>query len=236
MAKPYFALNLDVVGKPCLVVGGDGEALEKSERLLEAKADLLVVAKRAIPELVAFLKEHGGRLELREVAPSDIAGKFFVLNCVKTDPPLSAWIYDECLKEHAIISAYDQPKVSNAVMMGLVRAGLLRITIASNGASPGLVGAVKKALERMFGTEEFAKFTESVAAQRECQIEKGRTPKERKYRFNQQLRELDIQGKIIYPTEYLKNLEHGVEKRADGLYWRKDKPKKKRWWEGLLAP
>lgn len=226
MAKPYFALNLDVVGKPCLVIGGDGEALEKSERLLEAQADLLVVAKRAIPELVEYLaKFPNARLELREATPADVAGKFFVLNCVKTDPPLTQWIYEESLKHHAIISAYDQPKASNAVMMGLVRAGKLRITIASNGSSPGLVNAVKKALEAIFATEEFAKFSDSVAEQRQCQIDKGRTPKERKYRFNQQLRELAIEGKITYPSEYVKNLKHGVEKRADGLYWRKDKPK-----------
>jgi precorrin-2 dehydrogenase/sirohydrochlorin ferrochelatase len=234
MAKPYFALNLDVVGKPCLVIGGDGEALEKSERLLEAQAELLVVAKRASPELVAYLaKFPNARLETREVTPQDIEGKFFVLNCVKTEDALSKWVYEKSLEQHAIISAYDQPKVSNAVMMGLVRAGLLRITIASNGASPGLVGAVKKAIENLFGTETFAKFSQSVAEQRECMIEKGRTPKERKYRFNQQLRELDIQGKIVYPTEYLKNLEHGVEKRADGLWWRKDK--KKGWLQRLFG-
>jgi precorrin-2 dehydrogenase/sirohydrochlorin ferrochelatase len=234
MAKPYFALNLDVVGKPCLVIGGDGEALEKSERLLEARADLLVVAKRASPELAAYLaKFPNARLEIREVTPKDIEGKFFVLNCVKTEEPLSKWIYEKSLEQHAIISAYDQPKVSNAVMMGLVRAGKLRITIASNGSSPGLVNAVKKAIESLFATDAFAKFSDSVAEQRECMIEKGRTPKERKYRFNQQLRELDIQGKIVYPTEYLKNLEHGVEKRADGLWWRKDK--KKGWWERIFG-
>lgn len=234
MPKPYFALNLDVVGKPCLVIGGDGEALEKSERLLEAQADLLVVAKRASPELVEYLaKFPNAKLELREAVPADIAGRFFVLNCVKTDPELSAWVYEESLKHHAIISAYDQPKLSNAVMMGLVRAGLIRITIASNGASPGLVNAIKKALERLFGTEAFATFTKSVAEQRECQIEKGRTPKERKYRFNQQLREFDVKGEIVYPTEYLKNLQHGVEQREDGLWWRKDRPKP--WWKRLFG-
>lgn len=234
MAKPYFALNLDVVGKPCLVIGGDGEALEKSERLLEAQADLLVVAKRAMPELVAYLaKFPNAKLEIREVTPADIDGKFFVLNCVKTEPELSAWVYEKSLQQHAIISAYDQPKVSNAVMMGLVRAGLIRITIASNGASPGLVNAIKKALERLFGTEEFAAFSRSVAEQRQCQIDKGRTPKERKYRFNTQLREFDVKGEIVYPTEYRKNLEAGVEKREDGLYWRKDAPKP--WWKKLLG-
>ncbi|HTB21895.1 MAG TPA: NAD(P)-dependent oxidoreductase [bacterium] len=220
MPKPYFALNLDVVGKPCLVIGGDEEALEKSERLVEAEADLTVVAKRAIPALVDFLKQHGARLHLRAVAPQDIAGNFFVLNCVKTEPELSAWIHAECLKQHAIISAYDQPDVSNAVMMGLVRAGKIRIAIGSNGSSPGLVSAIRKAFERIFDGE-FARYSESVAEQRQCHIDRGATPKQRKYRFKEQLKKFDIQGRIVYPEAYRKNLEQGVEQRADGLWYRK---------------
>jgi precorrin-2 dehydrogenase/sirohydrochlorin ferrochelatase len=232
MPKPYFALNLDLVGQPCLVIGGDAEALEKSERLVEAQADLTVVAKRAMPELVAFLQKHGAKLELREAAPADIAGKFFVLNCVKTDPPLSQWIYDECLKHHAIISAYDQPKVSNAVMMSLVRAGRVRITIASNGSSPGLVSAIRKAFEKIFD-DDFARYTESVVEQRDCHIAKGATPEYRKTRFRGQLKDFSIDAKIRYPEAYLKNLRHGVERREDGLYWRKDKPKG--WWGRIFG-
>ncbi len=220
MAKPYFALNLDVQGKPCLVIGGDEEALEKSERLIEAQADLTVVAKRVVPAFVEFLAKHSVKLEIREATPADIAGKFFVLNCVKTDIPLSQWIYDECLKQHAIISAYDQPKVSNAVMMSLVRAGKLRITIASNGSSPGLVSVVRKAFEKIFD-EKFTRYSESVVEQRECHIEKGATPEYRKYRFRNQLKDFSIDGKIIYPGAYEKNLAQGVEQREDGLYWRK---------------
>ena len=220
MAKPYFALNLDVVEKACLVVGGDEEALEKTERLVEAQADLTVVAKRVIPALADFLEKHKVKLLRREVSPHDIVGKFFVLNCVKTDAALSAWIHDECVKHHAIISAYDQPKVSNAVMMALVRAGRIRIAIASNGSSPGLVGAIRKAFDRIFD-ETFSRYSESVAEQRQCHIDLGATPAERKRRFKGQLKDFDIQGKIVYPAAYQKNLEHGVEKRADGLWWRK---------------
>src|SRR5882672_5771537 len=100
MPKPYFALNLDVVGKPCLVIGGDGEALEKSERLLEAQADLTVIAKRAEPALVEFLSKHAGKLIIREVTHADMPGTFFVLKCVNAGPELSAWIYEESLKHH----------------------------------------------------------------------------------------------------------------------------------------
>jgi precorrin-2 dehydrogenase / sirohydrochlorin ferrochelatase len=220
MSKPYFALNLDVVGKPCLVIGGDDEALEKSERLVEAQADLTVVAKRALPALVDFLRKHGAKLHLRAVTPEDLAGKFFVLNCVKTEPALSAWIHEESLRQHAIISAYDQPQVSNAVMMGLVRAGRIRIAIGSNGSSPGLVSAIRKAFERIFDGE-FARYSESVAEQRQCHIDKGATPKQRKFRFKEQLKDFDIQGRIVYPEPYRKNLEQGVEQRSDGLWWRK---------------
>jgi precorrin-2 dehydrogenase/sirohydrochlorin ferrochelatase len=201
MAKPYFTLNLDVVGKPCLIIGGDGEALEKSERLLEAKAELLVVAKKAIPELVDFLGKNGGSLELREVTPADIAGKFFVLNCVKTEAPLSKWIYEECLKNHTIISAYDQPDYSNAVMQALVRAGQLRIAIGTGGSSPGLAGALRKSFEGIFD-EDFVKFSEWVIAMRECMIEKGDTPKIRKEKFKKLLSGFKIEGKISYPPAY----------------------------------
>ena len=198
MAKPYFTLNLDVQGKPCLVIGGDGEALEKSERLLEAQAELMVVAKKATPELVEFLKKGGAKLELREVVPADIAGKFFVLNCVKTEAPLSKWIYEECLKQHAIISAYDQPEVSNAVMQALVRAGQFRIAIGSGGASPGLASAMRKSLEKIFDAD-FVEFSERIIAKREAMIASGATPKERKVYFNELLKDFKIDAKITYP-------------------------------------
>lgn len=232
MPKPYFALNLDVVGKPCLVIGGDEEALEKSERLVEAQADLTVVAKRAIPALSDFLAKQGAKLQLREVRPEDIAGKFFVLNCVKTEAALSAWIYEECLKQHAVISAYDQPLVSNAVMMSLVRAGRIRITIASNASSPGLVSAIRKTFERLFDAD-FARYSESVVEQRECHIAKGASPKMRKERFRNQLKDFRIEGRIIYPEAYQKNLRYGVEQRSDGLFWRKDSPRP--WWRRVFG-
>jgi precorrin-2 dehydrogenase/sirohydrochlorin ferrochelatase len=201
MAKPYFTLNLDVEGKPCLIIGGDEEALEKSERLVEARAALTVVAKKAIPALADFCAKHEAKLELRAWRESDIPGKFFVLNCVKTEPALSEAIYHLCLEHHAIISAYDQPEVSNAVMQALVRAGQMRIAIASGGASPGLASAIRKSLEKVLD-DDFVKFSEWVIAMRACMVEKGDAPKVRKEKFNKLLAEFKIEAKISYPKVY----------------------------------
>ena len=43
-ANPGFPLSLDVKGYPVLVLGGDEEAAEKTQRLLESGAKVTVVA------------------------------------------------------------------------------------------------------------------------------------------------------------------------------------------------
>jgi precorrin-2 dehydrogenase/sirohydrochlorin ferrochelatase len=213
MAKPYFTLNLDVENKPCLIVGGDDEALEKSERLVEARAKLTVVAKKAIPALVEFCTQHGAKLELREWRESDIPGTFFCLNCVKTEAPLSQRIYDKCIEEHCLISAYDQPEVSNAVMQALVRAGKMRIAIGSGGNSPGLASAIRKSLETILD-DDFVKFSEWVIAMRECMIEKGDSPKIRKDKFKTLLKEFKIEGTIHYPKVYARQKTGSSERNG----------------------
>lgn len=220
MAKPYFTLSLDVVGKPCLVVGGDDEALEKTERLVEAQAKLTVVGRKVLPQLEALCAAKGVTLHKREFQDGDLEGMFFILNCVKTDPALSERIYRLGLAQHAIVSAYDQPEVSNAVMQALVRAGPMRIGIGSSGASPGLAAALRKALERILD-EEYARFCEAVTAMRECMISAGVPPKERKERFRKALDGFAIEGKVRYPEFYRKNVEKGVEKAPCGLWMRK---------------
>lgn len=220
MPKPYFTMSLDVVGKPCLVVGGDDEALEKSERLVEAQARLTVIGRKVLPQLEAFCAAKGVTLHKRDFQDADLDGMFFVLNCVKSDPPLSERIYRLGLARHAIVSAYDQPQYSNAVMQALVRAGQMRIGIGSGGASPGVAAALRKALERILD-EDFARFTESAAAMRECMIAAGMSPKERKDRFRKALEGFAIEGKVRYPDFYRKNVEKGVEKAACGLWMRK---------------
>ena len=41
--NPGFQVSIDVKGRPCLVLGGDDEAAEKAQRLLEAGAKVTVI-------------------------------------------------------------------------------------------------------------------------------------------------------------------------------------------------
>ena len=80
----YYPVNLDVRGKTCLVVGGGEVALRKARALVDAGADVTVVA----PEVHGKLKADE-RIELRERAfrTSDLHDAFIVI--VATDDDLT---------------------------------------------------------------------------------------------------------------------------------------------------
>jgi precorrin-2 dehydrogenase/sirohydrochlorin ferrochelatase len=198
MPRPYYTLNLDVAGKSCLVVGGDAEALEKSRRLVEAGAELTVVARRLAPDFADFLERRGVEAELRSARPEDVRGRFLVLNCVKSDPELSAWVYEAGLKERALVWAFDQPEHGNTSMVAEVKAGRLRLAVSSDGTAPALVGAVRRSLEGLFDGE-FAAFSEELALRRQEALDRGEGFEARRGKFRKQLEGFRIDGRIVYP-------------------------------------
>ncbi|HEY6974024.1 MAG TPA: NAD(P)-dependent oxidoreductase, partial [Nitrospiraceae bacterium] len=74
VANPGFPLSLDVRGWPVLVVGGDEEAAEKTQRLLEAGAKVTVISPtlhETLKQLAASAKViHRGR-HFRESDPEN---------------------------------------------------------------------------------------------------------------------------------------------------------------------
>ena len=185
MPKKYFTLNLDVTEKRCLVVGGDDEALEKTERLLDADAHVVIVAKRIVlPQLQKLIDENSDKIELhlREAVASDVDGCFFVLNAVKTEPELSKMLWDETRKQKVLISSYDQGQYCDAVMQALVMAGPMRIAIGTGGTAPSLASSLRRELEKMLQNPEYLAYVDWVTKMRACMAERQDPPKVRKER------------------------------------------------------
>ena len=78
---PPYPVNLLVAGKRCLVVGGGAVALEKVDGLLDARADVTVVA----PDLVPELRQRPVTLEQRPYRSGEAAEHRLVI--VATDDP-----------------------------------------------------------------------------------------------------------------------------------------------------
>src|SRR6266508_1857506 len=147
--KNHFQVSLDVEGRPCVIVGGGAEAEEKAGRLLDAHAAVTVVSPTVTPTLRAWADEARLDLRPRRFDPADLDRVYLCVNTVKSDPDLSRRIFEICEARRILISAYDQPDVSNFVMVALVRSGRLRVAFATGATSPALASRLRQEFEQI---------------------------------------------------------------------------------------
>ncbi len=204
--KNYFQASLDVEGRPCLMVGGGGEAEEKTGRLLDAGATVTVVSPNVTPQLDAWAREGAIALRRRWFETADLDGIYLAVNTVKSDPGLSRHIYEVCEARRILISAYDQPEASNFVMVALVRSGRLRVAFATGATSPALASTLRAEFEQIFD-DEFGQFVEYLAERRralEAAMPKG---PERSEALRRLVRGLRVDAQVTYPPEYVARRE-----------------------------
>ena len=109
--NPYFQAGLDVMGQPCLIIGGGREAEEKSGRLLEAGANLTIVSTTVTPRLAAWAAKKRLTHHPRDFANTDLDGIFLVLNTVDDDPALTTRVYDLARAQMARMDQRDHAEV-----------------------------------------------------------------------------------------------------------------------------
>ena len=203
--KHYFQASLDLEGRRCLVVGGGAEAEEKTERLLETGAQVTVVSPTVTARLDQWAHDGALTLHRRCYEAGDLEGVYLAINTVKGDSALSQAIYEQCEAGRILISAYDQPEVSNFVMVALVRCSRLRLAIATGATSPALASTLRAQLERVFDGE-FAAFVDYLAEQR-LRLERA-MPKgpERSEALRRLVRGLRVTARVEYPPDYARQV------------------------------
>lgn len=208
--KAYYQIGLDVEGKPCLVIGGGEEAVEKIGRLLEAGAQITVVSRKTDPELDALEREGRIAIARRDFRDDDTDGIFLVQLCVKSDPELSARVYRLSLERRFLVGAWDQPRYSTYTMPALVRRGRLRLAISTGATSPGLAGLLREQLGALFD-DEFVEYLEWLARRRQELEETEPDVALRRARAREAIRGFRLAGSIEYPEAFTRSKE--AEKR-----------------------
>ena len=157
--NPHFQVGLDVAGRRCLVIGGGGEALDKTRRLLDARARVLLVA----PELCGGLTDltAAGRIDWRQrrYRSDDLRGAHLIINTVRSDPDLCERVFTAAQRSRIPINTYDLPQYSTLAMAALVTCGHLRISISTSNASPAAAGRLRRDLaDLVAGNPELEEF------------------------------------------------------------------------------
>lgn len=202
VANSGFPLTLDVRGYPVLVLGGDEEAAEKTQRLLEAGAKVTVVA----PTLHTKLKDMAASAKVvhrgRHFRDADLEHAILVLNMVRGDRDFSRALFTRAREKKVLLWSVDQPDASTVTMPAVVACGHLRVAISTSGAAPALSGFIKEDMEKIFG-EEFAAFVEWLGRLREQTKATEPDFEKRRALLRDALDGFRLLGKVQYPKVWL---------------------------------
>jgi precorrin-2 dehydrogenase / sirohydrochlorin ferrochelatase len=158
---PIF-LKLD--GRPVLVVGAGRVALRKVEALLEAGADVRVVAPEVCAEMLALSGEGKVSLSQREWRPDDCEAALLVI-AATGDPALNARVRIAAQGEGALINAVDDPANCDFYTPAVTRIGELLVAISTQGHVPLIAGRIRAYLQRLLPAE-LSEVIQAVSAER----------------------------------------------------------------------
>lgn len=213
-ANPGFPLVLDVKGWTVLVIGGDEEAAEKTQRLLESGARVIVISPTmhdTLRNLAASGKViHRGR-HFRE---SDLEHAILILNTIRGDRDFARTLLAKAREKRVLVWSVDFPDASTVTMPAVVASGHARVAISTSGVAPALSGFMKEDLARILDAD-FAAFVEWLGELREQAKKDEPDAEKRRALLREALDGFRLLGKVQYPKVWLDRRTTGTptEKR-----------------------
>jgi len=155
-----FPVNLNLVGRPVLVVGGGRIAYRKVQQILAAGGEVTVLA----PEILSDFNDLPVQQIARAYTKGDVAAFRLVITATG-NIDVDQEIYDECEELGIWVNSADDPARCSFTLPAAFRRGPVMITVSTGGASPALASFLRSELEQLVGPE-FAEVAASLAAER----------------------------------------------------------------------
>ena len=145
-SSPY-PIFLHLHSRPVLLVGGGKVAAGKLDGLLEAGAQVTVVA----PEIRDELMRPGVRFAPRVFQASDLDGKWFAV--AAAPPEVNRQVADAAEVRGIFVNAVDDTDSASAYLGGVVRKGGVTLAVSTDGRAPALAGLLREALQDLIPDE-----------------------------------------------------------------------------------
>jgi siroheme synthase-like protein len=146
--EPLYPINLRLKGERALVVGGGHVAAGKVRGLLDAGADVTVIAPDVVDEVAALPVT----IEQRAYESTDVQG-FRVVVAATNDPAVNHAVYVDGEAAGVLVNAADDPDNCRFTLPARVRRGPLLVTFATGGRSPAIAKWLRRRYEDEFGPE-----------------------------------------------------------------------------------
>ncbi|MED4923409.1 NAD(P)-dependent oxidoreductase [Anoxybacillus geothermalis] len=146
-----YPIVLHLRGRRAVVVGGGQVAARKVYGLLEAEADVVVVAPEAVPDIEALAAKGEIVWRQKTFAEDDLAGAFLVI-AATNDRNVNEAVA-QAAAPGQLVNVVDDPKRCDFHVPAVIRRGPLTIAVSTGGASPALARRIRRELEEKYGEE-----------------------------------------------------------------------------------
>ncbi|MFH5833165.1 bifunctional precorrin-2 dehydrogenase/sirohydrochlorin ferrochelatase [Halalkalibaculum sp. DA3122] len=158
---PIYLRRLDE--RKTVLIGGDEEAEEKVEQLLERDANLTVISPHITDRMKQLAEQEKFTWLDREYREGDLEGAFMAI-VAEYEGNLNERVYNEAVERDILVNVMDDLPHANFAFGSIVRQGPLTISISTSGAAPALAVRLRQRFEEEFGPAygHFLKFTQRL--------------------------------------------------------------------------
>jgi precorrin-2 dehydrogenase/sirohydrochlorin ferrochelatase len=160
------------------VIGAGAVAARKAKSLLDAGAQLVIVADKIDDVLTSLCKGTNAELIKSKYAKDYLTGAVLVI-AATGDRQLNRQIYKDCQELEILCNVVDEPQLADFFVPAVVKRGDLQIAICTEGHSPAYAGHIRKKLEQTF-TDKHGEFLAELKTLRKRIIKDVADPTDRK--------------------------------------------------------
>ena len=148
VSETLFPVSLVVAGRRCIVVGGGAVAARKVAGLVEAGADVTVIAPDVVPGIRALPVE----VEERPYKTGDLAGAWLAI-AATDDPAVNRLLHADSQDARVWVNAADDPDACSFTLPAILRRGPVSVAVSTGGHSPALAGWLRDQIGELLGPE-----------------------------------------------------------------------------------
>ena len=149
----FYPAFIDLTGKRCLVVGGGPVGTEKTEKLLDARADVRLVSPQITPRLAALVASGAlGEFHRRGYQTADLDGCLLVI-AATADADVNLGVWQDAEARTMLVNVVDVPPLCNFIVPSIMRHGELAVAVSTGGASPVVARTVRERIQAEIGPE-----------------------------------------------------------------------------------
>ena len=152
-----FPAFLKLAGRRVVVVGGGPVAAAKLRALLDAGAEVTVIA----PEMTAGIDAAPVARIRRAFEPADLDGAWLVV--AAATPAVNRAVAAAAEARQLYVNAVDDPDNASLYLGGVVRRAGVTFTVSTDGRAPALAGLLREGLDALLPDAELERWMDEAA-------------------------------------------------------------------------